>query len=318
MKILIALGGNALLRRDQVLSAENQLENIRAAAAQLARIALIHTLVITHGNGPQVGLLSLQAASHHGVEPYPLDVLGAQTEGMIGYLLEQELANLLPASRAIATLITRVEVDANDPAFKHPTKPIGSMYTRAQAQLLAKEKGWRVAPDGAGFRRVVASPQPLKVIGLQAIMWLLEHNAIVIAAGGGGIPVAHDSASAVTGTRGALHGVEAVIDKDLCSGLLAAALNVDCLLIATDVVAVFVDWGMPTQHAIGHVTPKALQAIHFPEGSMGPKVTAACNFVRASNKRAVIGSLMQIENMLSGSAGTVISVDGATSTAESR
>lgn len=318
MKILIALGGNALLRRDQVLSAENQLENIRAAAAQLARLALMHTLVITHGNGPQVGLLSLQAAAYHGVEPYPLDVLGAQTEGMIGYLLEQELANLLPAARTVTTLVTRVEVNADDPAFKHPTKPIGPMYTRAQAQLLAKEKGWRVAPDGAGFRRVVASPQPLKVIGLQAIKWLLAHDAIVIAAGGGGIPVARNSAITAKGTSGALHGVEAVIDKDLCSGLLAAALDVDCLLIATDVAAVFLDWGLPTQHAIGHVAPKALEAIHFPEGSMAPKVTAACNFVRASNKRAVIGSLTQIENMLSGSAGTVISMDGASSTADSR
>ncbi len=309
MKILIALGGNALLRRDQVLSAENQLANIRSAAAQLARIALKHTLVLTHGNGPQVGLLSLQAAAYHGVAPYPLDVLGAQTEGMIGYLLEQELANLLPVSRTVTTLITRVEVAADDPAFKHPTKPIGPMYNRAQAQLLAKENGWRVAPDGAGFRRVVASPQPLKVLGLQAIQWLLEHDAVVIAAGGGGIPVARNSTTSQT-PDAVLHGVEAVIDKDLCSGLLATALDVDCLLIATDVAAVFLDWGLPTQHAIDHVTPGALAGIRFPEGSMAPKVAAASKFALATNKRAVIGSLNEIENMLAGSAGTVISVRG--------
>ncbi len=318
MKILIALGGNALLRRDQVLSAENQIENIRSAAAQLARIALAHTLVITHGNGPQVGLLSLQAAAYHGVAPYPLDVLGAQTEGMIGYLLEQELANLLPVSRTITTLVTRVEVDAHDPAFKHPTKPIGPMYTRAQAQLLAKENGWRVAPDGAGFRRVVASPQPLKVIGLQAIKWLLEHDAIVIAAGGGGIPVARNAVTTAStgvvhgGVHSALHGVEAVIDKDLCSGLLATALDVDCLIIATDVAAVFTDWGLPTQQAIDHVTPQVLASIRFPEGSMGPKVAAARKFVLATKKRAVIGSLNEIENMLLGKAGTTISMEGAT------
>ncbi len=229
MKLVIALGGNALLRRDQALSADNQLENIRRAAAQLARVAVTHQLVLTHGNGPQVGLLALQSAAYTAVESYPLDVLGAQTDGMIGYLLEQELANLLPASRTVTTLLTRVEVDADDAAFEHPAKPIGPVYTQAVAEHIAATKHWAMAADGTGFRRVVASPLPLRVLGLDPIRWLLERGALVIAAGGGGIPVAR-------GIDGhSLHGVEAVIDKDLCSGLLAHELEADCLIIATDV-----------------------------------------------------------------------------------
>jgi len=245
MKLVVALGGNALLRRDQPATAENQLENIRGAAAQLARVAAHHDLVLTHGNGPQVGLLALQAAAYVKVEAYPLDVLGAQTDGMIGYLLEQELANLLPDTRAVTTLITRVEVDPKDPAFGHPTKPIGPIYTKAESERIGAEKGWTMAADGAAFRRVVASPQPLRVLGLQAIRWLLEHGALVIAAGGGGIPVAR------IGDAPGLQGVQAVIDKDLCSSLLARELQADVLVIATDVPAVYLDWGQPTQRAIG-------------------------------------------------------------------
>ena len=243
MRLVIALGGNALLRRGQPLTADNQLENIRRAAAQLARVAASHELVLTHGNGPQVGLLALQSAAYTAVESYPLDVLGAQTDGMIGYLLEQELANLLP-SRTVTTLLTRVEVDPKDPAFSKPTKPIGPIYTQDESKRVAAEKHWTMAPDGDNFRRVVPSPQPLRVLGLEPIRWLLEKGALVIAAGGGGIPV-------VRGIDGnSLQGVEAVIDKDLCSGVLAHELKADCLLIATDVsAATVVSEEEPPEHA---------------------------------------------------------------------
>ena len=303
MKLVIALGGNALLRRDQALTAENQLDNIRRAATQLARVASAQQLVLTHGNGPQVGLLALQGAAYTTVETYPLDVLGAETDGMIGYLLEQELANLLPVSRTITTLLTRVEVDANDPAFKHPSKPIGPVYTQEVADHITATKHWAIAPDGKGFRRVVASPLPVRVFGLDPIRWLLERGALVIAAGGGGIPVAR-SADGRT-----LHGVEAVIDKDLCSGLLARELEADVLVIATDVREVCLDWGTPEQRALHKVTPQELKRHSFQAGSMGPKVDAACQFALATGKRAVIGSLDQIEEMLAGHAGTEVSTN---------
>ncbi|WP_426146930.1 carbamate kinase [Polaromonas sp. DSR2-3-2] len=317
MKLVVAIGGNALLRRGQALSAANQLDNIRIAAGQLARVALANELVLTHGNGPQVGLLALQSAAYKQVAAYPLDVLGAQTEGMIGYLIEQELSNALPASRTVASLLTRVEVDAHDPAFEHPTKPIGPVYTQAEAKRVTADKHWKMAPDGDGLRRVVASPKPLRVLGLEPIRWLLERHAVVIAAGGGGIPVARDmkgadGANDNLGSR-ELHGVEAVIDKDLCAGLLARELQADCLVIATDVAAVYLDWGQPGQRAVGRVTPQALARHAFAAGSMGPKVEAASAFVLATGKRAVIGSLEQIEAMLAGSAGTQVCMDGATS-----
>ncbi len=307
MKLVVALGGNALLRRGQALSAENQLDNIRRAATQLARVAGDYELVLTHGNGPQVGLLALQSAAYKEVVSYPLDVLGAQTDGMIGYLLEQELANLLPETRTVTTLLTRVEVDPLDPAFTHPTKPIGPVYSHDEARALTagSDKGWTLAADGDGMRRVVASPKPLRVVGLDPIRWLLERGALVIAAGGGGIPVARGADGKT------LHGVEAVIDKDLCSGLLARELGADLLLIVTDVEAVYVDWGKPGQRALGRITPQALARHEFPAGSMGPKVEAASHFVSATGGRAVIGSLDHIEAMLAGSAGTQICMDGA-------
>ncbi len=301
MKVLVALGGNALLRRGQALSAENQLDNIKRAAAQLARVALDHQLVLTHGNGPQVGLLALQSAAYTKVDAYPLDVLGAESEGMIGYLLEQELANLLPSSQTVTTLLSRVEVDHKDPAFKNPTKPIGPIYTLVESQQITATKHWTMAPDGDAFRRVVASPKPLRVIGLDSIRCLLQHGVLVIAAGGGGIPVAK---SADDGHS--MQGVEAVIDKDLCSGLLARELDVDCLIIATDVDAVYLDWGQPSQKAIGIVTPQTLAKHVFPTGSMGPKVEAAIGFALTTGKKAVIGSLDNIEDMLAGRAGTQV------------
>ena len=304
MKVLIALGGNALLRRGQTLSAENQLNNIKRAAAQLARVALNHQLVLTHGNGPQVGLLALQSVAYTKVDAYPLDVLGAQTEGMIGYLLEQEIANLLPPSQTVTTLLTRVEVDRKDPAFKNPTKPIGPIYSLVESQQIATEKHWTMAADGNAFRRVVASPKPLRVMGLDSIRWLLQHGVLVIAAGGGGIPVAK-------GADGhSMQGIEAVIDKDLCSALLARELEVDCLIIATDVDAVYVDWGLPSQLAINNVTPQSLSKHDFPAGSMSPKVEAAITFALATGKKAVIGSLENIEAMLAGRAGTQVFDDG--------
>lgn len=307
MKLVVAIGGNALLRRGQVLSAANQLDNIRIAAVQLARVAGAHELVLTHGNGPQVGMLALQSAAGAVAESYPLDVLGAESDGMLGYLIEQELSNALPGSRTVATLLTRVEVDAGDPAFEHPSKLIGPVYTQSEAQRIAAARHWTIAADGAGFRRVVASPRPLRVLGLDPVRWLLERGAVVIAAGGGGIPVA----KAAEGRS--LHGVEAVIDKDLCSGLLARGIEADCLVIVTDVKAVFLDWGTPGQRAVGKVTPQALARHAFAAGSMGPKVEAACEFVLATGKPAVIGSLEEIEAMLAGTAGTQVCSDGADS-----
>lgn len=301
MKIVVALGGNALLRRTEVPSADNQLANVRLAATQLARLANAHSLVLTHGNGPQVGLLALQAAAYTDVPVYPLDVLGAETEGMIGYLLEQEIANRLPADRVVATLLTRVEVDPRDPAFLHPTKPIGPVYAQAQAQRMADAKGWKMVADGSGLRRVVASPQPLRLLSLAPIRCLLADGALVIAAGGGGIPVARSE------DGHSMRGVDAVIDKDLCSSLLARQLQVDCLVIVTDVAAAYVDWGLPNQRALGRVTPDELERHTWPAGSMGPKVAAACAFVRATGGRAVIGSLNDIEALVAGGAGTQVS-----------
>ena len=298
-----------MLRRGEALSAANQLVNIRRAAAQLALVANGNELVLTHGNGPQVGLLALQSAAYSAVASYPLDVLGAQTDGMIGYLLEQELNNLLP-SRVIATLLTRIEVSLADPAFAAPSKPIGPVYTKAEADRIGQEQGWTMAADGSAFRRVVPSPAPQRVLGLQPIEWLLAHGALVIAAGGGGIPVAADASTEGRILHG-LHGVEAVIDKDACSSLLARDLGADVLIIATDVDAVYLDFGLPTQRAVGRVAPQAFAQTRFAAGSMGPKVAAACSFVEATGQRAVIGSLDLIEAMLRGDAGTQLSGDGA-------
>ncbi len=301
MKLVVALGGNALLRRAQVPSADNQLENVRHAAVQLAGLAAGNDVILTHGNGPQVGLLALQSAAYTAVESYPLDVLDAESEGMLGYLLEQELANLLPATRPVVSLLTRVEVDPDDPAFSKPSKPIGPMYTKAQADAVGAQRHWVMGPDGKGFRRLVASPKPVNIPALDAMRWLLQHGALVIAAGGGGIPVTRKPGGA------GMQGVEAVIDKDLCSSMLAIELHADCLIIATDVPAVYLNWGQAEERALINTTPDELAHYAFATGSMAPKVDAACSFVRATGKRAVIGALDQIEDMLAGRAGTQIS-----------
>jgi carbamate kinase len=297
VRIVIALGGNALLRRGQPLTAENQRTNIRVAAEKIALVAPGNQLVVAHGNGPQVGLLALQAAAYADVAPYPLDVLGAQTEAMIGYVIEQELGNLLPVEQPFATLLTMIEVDRDDPAFLHPTKPIGPVYDRATAERLAADKGWTVAADGDTFRRVVASPRPRRIFEIRPIRSLLEQGTIVICAGGGGIPTMYDE-------HRKLQGVEAVIDKDLASALLAQELEADLLVIATDVDGVYTGWGTPEQHRLGRVTPDELERLDLPAGSMGPKVEAACGFVRATGHDAVIGALADIADIIGGTAGT--------------
>ena len=299
MRLVIALGGNALLRRGEAMTAENQRENVRVACEQIAKVASGTELVIAHGNGPQVGLLALQGAAYDAANPYPLDVLGAETEGMIGYMIEQELGNLLPAELPFATILTQVVVDSADPAFQKPTKPIGPVYTKEEAERLARDKGWSIAPDGDKFRRVVASPRPQRIIEIRPIQWLLEKGSVVICAGGGGIPTMFKDSK--------LLGVEAVIDKDLCSALLAEQLESDLLVIATDVDAAYVDWGKPTQKAIAEAHPDELERLGFAAGSMGPKIQAACEFARHTGKVAVIGSLPNIEAIVQGSSGTRVS-----------
>lgn len=305
MRIVVALGGNALLRRGEPMTAANQRANVRAAAEVLAPIAREHQLVISHGNGPQVGLLALQASSYEAVEAYPLDILGAETEGMIGYLIEQELGNLLPFEVPFATLLTMIEVDPKDPAFRSPNKPIGPVYTEAEAKRLASERGWSVAPDGEGYRRVVPSPQPRRIFEIRPIQWLLDRGAIVICAGGGGIPTMY-------GEDGKLHGIEAVIDKDRASGLLAQQLDADVLVMATDAEAVFANWGTPEARAIRRASPAALSRFTFAEGSMGPKVEAACDFAERTGKTAAIGALRDIGRILDGRAGTTVTNGVAT------
>lgn len=301
MRIVIALGGNALLRRGEPLTAENQRENVRTACAQIARIAPGNELVVAHGNGPQVGLLALQGAAYKEVPGYPLDVLGAETEGMIGYIIEQELGNMLPFEVPFATLLTQVEVNPNDPAFSQPSKPIGPVYSREEAERLAREKGWTIAADGDRFRRVVPSPRPKRIFEIRPIRWLLEKGSVVICAGGGGIPTVYDQ-------NGRLRGIEAVIDKDLCSALLAEQLEADLLVIATDVDGAYLDWGTPQQRRIDRAHPDELERLGFAAGSMGPKVQAACEFARNTGKVAVIGSLGEIDAIVRGRAGTRVSL----------
>ncbi|WP_028534200.1 carbamate kinase [Paludibacterium yongneupense] len=307
MRIVVALGGNALQRRGEAMTAENQRSNVRVAAEQLAAVTSMgHSLVMCHGNGPQVGLLGLQneAYSRHvdsKVTPYPLDVLGAQTEGMIGYMIEQELGNVLPFDVPMATILTQVEVDAADPAFGNPSKFVGPVYSKDEAEKLALVNGWTVKPDGKYYRRVVASPIPRRIFELRPIKWLIEKGVVVIAAGGGGIPTMYDS------TGRLLSGVEAVIDKDLASGLLAREVEADMFVIATDVTAVYSGWGTPEACAVQRAHPDELDKQGFAAGSMGPKVLAACEFARKTGKPAVIGALADIEKIVRGEAGTTVS-----------
>jgi carbamate kinase len=304
MRVVVALGGNALLRRGQTMSVANQRENIGVACDHLAPIAQAHELVVSHGNGPQIGLLALSEAAYEATPDAPLDVLGAETQGMIGYLIEQELGNRLPFERPLVTLLTMIEVDSEDPAFRDPTKPIGPVYTEAEATTLAAEQGWTFKRDGASMRRVVPSPAPKRIFEHRPIRWMLDNGCVVICAGGGGIPTAYDNDRR-------LRVVEAVIDKDHASGLLARDIEADALIMATDAPAVFVDFGKPSQRAIVEAHPDALADLHdeFAAGSMLPKVLAACDFARATGKPALIGALADIDAMLAGTAGTRVATD---------
>lgn len=301
MRVVVALGGNALLKRGEPMTAEVQRENVKIAARALAPVAAKHQLVLSHGNGPQVGLLALQSDAYKEVEAYPLDVLGAQTQGMIGYMIEQELGNLLPFEVPFATLLTMVEVDSGDPAFSDPTKFVGPVYEKGVAEQLAAEKGWTIKPDGNMWRRVVPSPKPKRIFEHRPIEWLLERGTIVICAGGGGIPTMYDPEKERT-----LVGVEAVIDKDWCTALLARDIGADLYVMATDVDGVYLDWGTADAKKIDRSTPEELEAYTFAAGSMGPKVSAACAFVRETGKRATIGALADIEAIVAGRAGTIV------------
>jgi len=306
MRIVVALGGNALQRRGEPMTVDRQRANVVTACRSLAPVALEHELVVSHGNGPQVGLLALQASSYDEESTYPFDVLGAQTEGMIGYLIEQELGNLLPFDKPLATIVTMTEVDPKDAAFADPTKFVGPVYDRAAADEVAVAKGWVFKADGDHWRRVVPSPRPLRIFELRPVRWLLEHGAVVIAAGGGGIPTMY-----VPGTR-TLVGVEAVVDKDLASAVLAREVDADRFVVATDADAVYVDWGRPDQRAVAAAHPDALGSLAFAAGSMGPKVGAVVEFARSTGREAWIGALDDLAGVLRGESGTRVStqVDG--------
>ncbi|GAA2019750.1 carbamate kinase [Catenulispora yoronensis] len=315
-RVVVALGGNALLRRGEPMTSENQRANVAVACERLAAVTAGRDVVVSHGNGPQIGLLALEGAAYTPVPVYPLDVLGAETQGMIGYLIEQELRNRLPGERPVATLLTMVEVDPADPAFGDPGKPIGPGYSGPEAADLARDRGWSFKQDGDRQRRVVSSPAPRRVLGVEQISLLLDAGCVVVCAGGGGIPTARDA-------DGRLVGVEAVIDKDHASGLLARVLEADVLVMATDTAGVYLDFGTADQRLVTAAHPDALLPAHagqFAAGSMLPKVTAACDFARATGRPAVIGALADIEGLVAGTAGTSIRVDadGVVTAAEGR
>jgi carbamate kinase len=297
VRVVVALGGNALLRRSEHADAGTQRRNVAVAVRAIAELAGEHDVVVTHGNGPQIGLLALQGEAYSGERPYPLDVLGAESEGMVGYLLDQELTNELPG-RPIATLLTQVLVDRDDPAFESPAKPIGPVYDERTARELAAERKWSVAPDGDVYRRVVASPEPRAIVELPTIRLLADSGVLVVCVGGGGIPVVE--------AEGRLHGVEAVIDKDLAAALLATGLDADALLLLTDVPAVEADWGTPRARPLREASVAELRAIDFASGSMGPKVEAAGRFAEGTGGLAGIGALGDAAAILRGERGTRI------------
>jgi carbamate kinase len=314
MRVVVALGGNALQKRGEPMTVENQRANVRVACEALAPVAVEHELVISHGNGPQVGLLSLQASSYDEASTYPFDVLGAQTEGMIGYFIEQELGNLVPFEKPLATILTMTEVDADDPAMADPTKFVGPVYSQEDAERLAVERGWTVKQDGDHWRRVVPSPLPKRIFEIRPIKQLLDSGTIVICTGGGGIPTMYLPDEGLSHPSDmnprTLVGVEAVIDKDRSSAVLAKDLEADLLVIATDADAVYTGWGTPEQRAIATASPDAIEAFDFPAGSMGPKVEAAADFARSRpGKIAAIGALADLTGILAGTHGTRISTD---------
>lgn len=295
--LVVALGGNALLKRGEPLEADTQRKNIVLAAKTIAQLTNSWRVVLVHGNGPQVGLLALQNSAYEKVSPYPLDILGAESQGMIGYMLQQSLKNHLP-DREVSVLLTQVEVDAKDPAFQNPTKYIGPVYDKAQADSLVAEKGWSVKADGQYYRRVVPSPQPKRIVESDAITALIQRDHLVICNGGGGVPVVEKADG--------YHGIEAVIDKDLSAALLARQIEADALLILTDADAVYFDWGTPAQRPISHITPQELDGMKFDAGSMGPKVAACSRFVAQCHGIAGIGELEDGPAILAGEKGTLI------------
>ncbi len=297
---MIALGGNALLPRGVPATMANQARAARGAAAALARVAPRTRLAITHGNGPQVGLLALKEDAYGEGEPYPLDVLDAETAGQLGYVVELALDNAIDHQDTVA-VITRVVVGADDPAFQDPTKFIGPVYDEAVALTLASERGWTLKPDGDRWRRVVPSPEPLRIVQLDAIRRLIDGGFLVVCVGGGGVPVVQDQHGHT--------GVEAVVDKDLSSALLAVGLGADVLVLATDVDAVYTGWGTMDQHPLSNTTPAALRDEAFPAGSMGPKVDAVCRFVEQTGRRAAIGRLEDLPGLVDGTVGTQIRAD---------
>lgn len=303
MRIVIALGGNALLRRGEPMTAKNQRLNVRKAAEAIAPLAKDHELIISHGNGPQVGLLALQSSEFSNDEAFPLDVLGAQTEGMIGYMIEQELGNILPFEQPFASILTMVEVDKDDPAFINPSKPIGPGYNMAEANRLMEKNGWIMKQDGKKWRRVVPSPVPKRIFELRPIRWLLEKGTIVICTGGGGIPTVYNE-------DGKLIGADVVIDKDYAGALLARELNADMYLMATDADAVYTNWGQPDAQALKTVTYNDLKEHNFASGTMGPKVISACWYAEKTGKKAAIGSLADLSEMAAGRSGTIVSPTG--------
>jgi carbamate kinase len=303
MRIVAAVGGNALLERGEPPDAGIQQRHIRTAIDALAPLARSDQLVVTHGNGPQVGLLARESAADLALaRPYPLDVLGAQTQGMIGYWLLQGFQNAVPG-REIASVITQTLVSVADPAFADPVKFVGPVYPEAEGRRIAAERGWTVKADGDAWRRVVPSPIPLRVVETRLIRQLLGAGVVVICAGGGGVPV-------VRNRLGELEGIEAVVDKDSTTGLLAEALDADLLVLLTDVTAVETDYGTPAARSIHRATPTELRALPFPAGSMGPKVKAACRFVELTGGTAAIGALRDAEAILTGKAGTIVTPSG--------
>jgi carbamate kinase len=298
VRLVVALGGNALLERGEIPDANVQEAHVAAAVAALAPLAE-HELLVTHGNGPQVGVLALESAADRLLtHAYPLGALGAETQGLIGYWLLRELRNALPG-REVAAVVTQTLVRADDPAFACPTKFVGPTYEEDDARRLAAEQDWTVAPDGRWWRRVVPSPTPLGILELEVIRRLLAAGVVVIGAGGGGVPVVVDA-------DGRLSGVEAVVDKDLTAALLAEALGADWLLVLTDVPGVEAGHDTPSAELIRRTTPEALRRLVFPAGSMGPKVEAVCRFVERTGRRAAIGALGEAPAVLAGASGTLV------------
>lgn len=299
MRIVVALGGNALLQRGQVPDAAAQVENIRIAVEALAPLALEHDLLITHGNGPQVGVLAMESAADPRLTgPYPFDALGAMTQGLIGYWVLQAFGNALPEDKPMTAVINQTLVDLNDPAFEDPTKFVGEVYDEEQARAMAAKYGWQVKADGPHWRRVIASPQPLRIVEVPLIKRLMSEGVLVVCAGGGGVPVAMRD--------GDLIGVEAVIDKDLSAAMLATDVEADLLMVLTDVEAVVEGFGTPDARPIGRIAASDLRAKEFPAGSMGPKVEAACRFVQRTGKRAAIGRLADAAALVTGETGTYV------------